>query len=562
MLLNMHIKNIALIDEIDISFGERLNILTGETGAGKSIIIGSLGICLGGRFPKELLRDDTMDGIVELLFTVDNDYIRKQLADIDIPLNDDNEVLISRRLNSSGRTVNRINDSTVTTSKLKEAAAILIDLHAQHEQQTLLKPLKHLEILDHFGGNEVSKLKAEVASLYKEYSDIKNRLEEGTLDEADKSRQMDFLKYQINEIKSASLKSGEDDELEILYKKAVNSKEILATADEVYRVTGYGSPESSSEIIGHALGQMRRLAELDSDLSDICGILQEVDGMLNDFNRELSRYMKDMEFDGNEFSELESRLDLINSLKVKYGGSIDAVLNSCVEFETEYEKMVSYDEYIEQLKADYKKITVRLAEKSDELTGLRQEKAAHLCELIRESLAELNFMSVEFEMKFSKLDKFSANGNDEAVFMISTNVGEPVRPLYEVASGGELSRVMLALKSCMAYEDDTPTLVFDEIDVGISGRTAQKVAEKMSIIGRNHQVICITHLPQIAAMADSHYIIEKNVENNKTITSIRQLKTKEEIDEIARLLGGAVITEATIFSAKEMKGLADRTKIY
>lgn len=562
MLLNMHIKNIALIDEIDISFEDRLNILTGETGAGKSIIIGSLGICLGGRFPKELLRDDTKDGIVELLFTVDNEYIRNQLADIDIPLNDDNEVLISRRLNSSGRTVNRINDSTVTASKLREAADILVDLHAQHEQQTLLKPLKHLEILDRFGGNEVSKLKAEVASLYKEYSDIKNRLEEGTLDEADKSRQMDFLEYQINEIKSAALKKGEDDELEVLYKKAVNSKEILATADEVYRVTGYGSPQSSSEIIGHALLQMRRLAELDADLSDICGILQEVDGMLNDFNRELSRYMKDMEFDENEFSSLEQRLDLINSLKAKYGGSIEVVLDSCAGFEAEYERMVSYDEYMIKLNADYKEISDRLGAKSDELTCLRMKTAEHLCGLIKESLTELNFMSVEFEMKFSKLDKFSANGNDEAVFMISTNVGEPVRPLYEVASGGELSRVMLALKSCMAYEDDTPTLVFDEIDVGISGRTAQKVAEKMSIIGRNHQVICITHLPQIAAMADSHYIIEKNVENNKTITGIRKLQKKEEIDEIARLLGGAMITEATIFSAEEMKGLADRAKIY
>lgn len=562
MLLNMHIKNIALIDEIDISFDERLNILTGETGAGKSIIIGSLGICLGGKFPKEILRDNSKDGLVELLFTVDSDYIKDNLKDIDIDTGEDNEVLISRRLNSSGRTINRINDNTVTTSKLKRAASILIDLHAQHEQQTLLKPAKHLELLDLFGGDIILSLKDEVAAIYKEYIEIKTKLETESLNESEKNKQIDFLKYQINEIKSASLKQDEDDEMEALYKKAVNSKEILSTADEIYRVTGYKTPDSCSERLGHALQQMRRLSEIDSDMSDIYSLLQDVDGMLNDFNRELSQYMKGLEFDKAEFSEIETRLDLINSLKSKYGNSIEAIMDSLDKFESEYERLVSYDEYMNELKSEYKSVCVMLAEKSDKLTKFRVDLSKRMCELIKDSLKELNFMSVEFDMKFDKMDKFSANGNDEAIFMISTNIGESVRPLYEVASGGELSRVMLALKSCMAYEDDTPTLVFDEIDVGISGRTAQKVAEKLSIIGRSHQVICITHLPQIAAMADTHYIIEKNVENNKTLTNIRKLKRKEETDEIARLLGGASITKATILSAEEMKGLADRTKIY
>lgn len=562
MLLNLHIKNLALIDEIDIGFEDKLNILTGETGAGKSIIIGSLGICLGGKFHKDLLRDETKDGICELLFSVDNDNIRKQLISMDVDPGEDNEILISRRLNPAGRTINRINDGTVTTAKLKEVSSILINLHAQHEQQTLLKADKHMEILDKFGGEEIEKRKHTVSQLYKEYVEVKSEISRNSMDEHEKNKQMDFLKYQINEIKSASLKSGEDEELEQLYKKAVNSKEILATADEIYNLTGYNNVNSASDAIGHALQKMGKLVELSEDLSDTYNILQDIDAMLNDFNRELSQYMKGMEFDDKAFFDIESRLDLINTLKSKYGRSITDILDNLEKYQQEYDKLTEYEEYMQQLNIRLADITGKLGEASDELSHIRKKEAFRLCSLIKESLEDLNFMSVEFDMSFSKLDKFTAEGNDEAVFMISTNIGEPVRPLYEVASGGELSRVMLAIKSCLADEDDTPTLVFDEIDVGISGRTAQKVAEKMSILGKNHQLICITHLPQIAAMADSHYSIEKNVVNNKTLTNIRKLSKKDEINEIARLLGGATITEATIFAAEEMKGLADRTKLY
>ncbi len=562
MLLNLHIKNLALIDEIDVGFDDKLNILTGETGAGKSIIIGSLGICLGGKFPRDLLRDDTKDGICELLFSVDNDNIREQLLLLDVDLNEDNEILISRRLNSSGRTINRINDSTVTTAKLREVSSILINLHAQHEQQTLLKADKHMEILDRFGGKEIQEKKLQVSQLYKEYMAVKAEIADNSMDEHEKNKQMDFLTYQINEIKSASLKPGEDEELEKLYKKAVNSKEILATADEIYRLTGYNSTNSASDSIGHALQKMGRLVELSEDLSDTYNILQDIDSMLNDFNRELNQYMKGMEFDDKAFFDIESRLDLINTLKSKYGRCIQDVISCLEKYEQELAKLAEYEEYMQQLENKLADITKKLTVTSDELTEIRKKEAFRLCSLIKESLEDLNFMSVEFDMNFSKLDKFTAEGNDEAVFMISTNIGQPMRPLYEVASGGELSRVMLAIKSGLADEDDTPTLVFDEIDVGISGRTAQKVAEKMSILGKNHQLICITHLPQIAAMADSHYSIEKNVENNKTVTNIRKLSKQDQISEIARLLGGATITEATLFAAEEMKGLADRTKLY
>lgn len=562
MLLNIHVKNIALIDEIDINLEEGLNILTGETGAGKSIIIGSLGICLGGKFSKELLRDETKDGLVELMFLVDSQDIREELSLLEIYPDEEDVLLISRRINSAGKTINRINDSTVTIGKLKEVAAILIDLHAQHEQQTLLKVAKHIDILDRFGGDEIEVLKNQVSMLYGSYTQVMTKLQEEELDEATKNKQLDFLKYQIDEIQSAGLKLGEDEELESLYKKIVNSKDILVATDEVYKATGYTGPSSAGDIIGRVLGTMKRTADLDADLGPCYQTLVDIDSMLSDFNRELSQYMKSMEFDEVEFKTVESRLDLINSLKVKYGNSIEVVLNSLENYKSELDKLSSYEDYIVGLKNELASLEDALGKACQELSAKRRQVADDMCQLIREALCQLNFDSVEFEMRIDRLDKYTASGYDFAEFYISTNVGEVLKPLSQVASGGELSRIMLALKSCIANLDATPTLVFDEIDVGISGRTAQMVAEKLSVIARNHQVICITHLPQLAAMADAHYLIEKKVENNKTVTSIRGLDTEEQIGEIARLIGGAMITEATIASAREMKGLADRTKIY
>lgn len=560
MLLTMHIKNIALIEEIDIDFHDQLNILTGETGAGKSIIIGSLGICLGGKFPKELLRDETKDGLVELAFSVEQPAIREALEAMEVEVDEQDELLISRRLSPNGRTVNRVNDTTVTISRLKDIASLLIDLHAQHEQQTLLKPAKHLEILDRFGGEDIQMLKKQVQEDYHSYRELEEEKKRGSMDEAERNKRVDFLKYQIKEIQDAKLVEGEDEQLEHQYKKAVNAKEILQYANDIYAMTGYGAA-SAAEQLGRAIRDMRRLIELDEELTDASNILQDADGLLADFNREISEYMKDMEFDESEFHEMESRLDQINSLKAKYGNSISEILESLASFEKEYETLSGYDAYIKELSEKWKKKTAKLEASSRALSEKRRALAEKLCAKIRESLEDMNFNMVRFEMRFETAPVYSANGYDDACFYISTNVGETMRPLQEVASGGELSRIMLAMKSCLANQDDTPTLVFDEIDVGISGRTAQKVAEKMSILSRHHQVICITHLPQIAAMADAHYLIEKNVENEKTISSIRLLSKEEEIEELARLIGGAKITETTIHTVTEMKGLAEQAKI-
>lgn len=561
MLQNMHIKNIALIDEIDINFEENLNILTGETGAGKSIIIGSLGICLGGKFPKELLRNEDQDGVVELLFSIENEALKENIEELGIDCSYD-ELLISRRLNSKGKTVSKINGGTVTTAILKQVAGMLIDLHAQHEQQTLLKEDKHLEILDRFAGEDVACIKAEVKSYYKEYISLKKELEAVHIDESQKNKQIDFLKFEIAEIENANLKSGEDDCLEAFYKKASNAKEIIETADAVYKMTGSNVSVSAQEQIGHSILSLKGVADIDEDLLPMYDLLLNIEDMLGDFNRELSSYIKSMEFDEREFMEAEQRLNEINSLKAKYGFNIKEILDSKKQFEEELVMLQNQDEYIEELKHKIESVSKKLEKSSNHLTLERKKAAKALCEIIKKALEELNFMSVKLDMSFENQGGYTANGVDAVCFMISTNVGESMRPLSEVASGGELSRVMLAIKSCLANQDDTPTLVFDEIDVGISGRTAQKVAERLSIIAKEHQVICITHLPQIAAMSDSHYLIEKNVENNKTVTNIKHLTEEEEIEEIARLIGGAKLTEATFASAREMKGLANSTKLY
>ena len=554
MLLTMHIKNIALIEEIDIDFHEQLNILTGETGAGKSIIIGSLGICLGGKFPKELLRDDTKDGLVELVFSVDQPAIVEALEKLEVTPDEDGTLLISRRLSPNGRTVNRVNDTTVTITRLKEISSLLIDLHAQHEQQTLLKPAKHLEILDRFGGEDIQKLKKQVQEDYHIYRELEEEKKKGSMDEAEKNKRMDFLQYQIKEIKDAKLVDGEDVQLERQYKKAVNAKEILQYANDIYALTGYGAT-SAGEQLGRAIKDMRRLTELDEELADAAGILEDADGLLSDFNREISEYMKDMEFDEGQFREMESRLDQINSLKAKYGNSISRILESLAAFEKEYDALSSYEEHMQEIEAQWKKQTAKLEESCRVLSEHRRALSEKLCKKIRESLEDMNFNMVRFEMRFETSPNYSANGYDDACFYISTNVGEAMRPLHEVASGGELSRIMLAMKSCLANQDDTPTLVFDEIDVGISGKVGLKVARKIARLAKTIQVLCITHLPQTACAADRHYQIVKTIANGRTSTKAVLLNDAQHLDNIAQMISGTEDSKSALTSAKEMRRL-------
>ncbi len=561
MLLNVHIKNIALIDDANVNFTDNLNILTGETGAGKSIIMGALKIGMGDKLPKDIVREAGKEGFCQLLFLVDDESVLEQIRQLGVEPTEDGEILITRRIVNS-RTINTINDMAVTAARLREVSALLIDMHTQHQQQTLLKKNEHMKLLDKFGRAAIEPLKREVAQRHADYTELVDQMDKLSMDEAERSRRAEFLKYQIAEIESANVKAGEDEDIEHQYNKMVNSRDIVAAASEVYSVTGYENQSSAGNEIGRVLVNLKGIKELDDEIDGLYSQLENIDALLNDFNVELSNYMQSMNFDDSEFREVESRLDVINDIKGKYGSTVDEVNRYLEESKAEYEKLSEYDEYIAELSGKINKAKKLMIDAADKLSAERKKQAKLMCKEIKTALSDLSFMQVDFDMVFDRLSECTANGIDDCYFVISTNVGEKLRPLYDVASGGELSRIMLAVKSCMAAEDNIGTLVFDEIDVGISGRAAQAVAEKMALISRKHQVISITHLPQIVAMADSHYLIEKSADEGKTVTKIVRLSETESITEIARLLGGASITDAVMSNALEMKQMAEKTKKY
>ena len=539
MLLNVHIKNIALIEDANINFTDGLNILTGETGAGKSIIMGALKIGMGGKLPKDMLRDPEKEGFCQLLFFIDDESLVKQLQELGVTPSEDGEIIITRRI-VNGRTMNTINDQTVTAAKLKDVSALLVDMHAQHEQQILLKKAEHLNIMDKFAKRPLASLKQKYEDCYKTFEDLRKELEEGQMDEGERKRKLEYIRFEAGEIEGARLVPGEDEELEKQYRKMVNAKDIVEAVSEVYSITGYNRNASAGNEIGRALASLKAIKGLDEEIVSIFSELTNIDSLLNDFNVSVSDYMQSMEFDESEFHEVEDRLNTINNLKGKYGRTLDA----------------------EELQQKVKTAKKELDQAAEALSAERKIQAKELCKRVSEALEDLSFNQIRFDMHFDRLTHPGTSGIDDCYFVVSTNVGEKERPLYEVASGGELSRIMLAIKSCMASEDNIDTLIFDEIDVGISGRAASSVAAKLAVISKAHQVISITHLPQIAAMADSHYRIEKVVKDGKTITQISKLDREESVLEIARLLGGAEITNAAVENARDMKELADKAKIH
>lgn len=557
MLQSLHVKNLALIDEIEVEFNKGLNILTGETGAGKSIILGSVNLALGGRYTKDMIRRGADYGFVELVFHVENPKQTEKLKALEI-YPEDGLVVLSRRL-MEGRSVSRINGETVTMALLKEAATILIDIHGQHEHQSLLYKKNHLGIVDEFAREYISEVKENVHDAYKNYKKCQKELAEAGMDEAERAKELSFLQFEVSEIQDADLRLGEDEELETLYRRMVNGRKIAEHAKEAYSYTSEDST-SASESLSRAIRALSEISNIEERAAELYSQLVEVDSLLNDFNRELSDYSDSCEYSEEELYETENRLNDINHLKVKYGNSIESILKYCAEQEEKIQKLEDYENYIAQLKAQCEKAEKELLKHTKKLTKLRKEQAKILEAAITDGLKELNFADVKFEINFDTLKDYTADGMDDVEFMISLNPGQPVKPLVNVASGGELSRIMLAIKTVMADRDDIETLIFDEIDVGISGRTAQKVSEKMALIGKKRQVICITHLAQIAAMADHHYVIEKIVEEKDTKTSIHALNEKESIDELARILGGAKITDTVLQSALEMKELAKQTK--
>jgi DNA repair protein RecN (Recombination protein N) len=553
------VKNFAIINEVEIYFKDHLNIITGETGAGKSIIIGSVNAALGAKISKDIVRNGAEYALVELVFETENEAVFQAMRKLDIPL-EGNQIIISRKI-MTGRSICKINGENVTSGALATIAGMLIDIHGQHEHQSLLHKAKHMEIVDRFAKEEIGSLKQDLEQAYKEYCKIRQELEQSEIDEEKRLREISFLEYEVNEIISANLIPGEDEELAVRYKKLSNANTISEGLQTVYRYTGY-EPSAAGDSIGRALRQLMKLAEFDEAIGSYLNQVSDIDALLNDLNRDLSQYISDVENPEEELQEVTARLDLINHLKAKYGNSLEQIRDYCRASEEKLGKYMDYEEYMKKLGRELDAAEERLKKLSEKLSKIRRSKAKVLTEKMKEALVALNFLDVKLDMVFERTEHYSANGFDDGEFIISTNPGEELKPLSRIASGGELSRIMLGIKSVLADKDEIETLIFDEIDVGISGRTAQKVSEQLSSIARHHQIICITHLAQIAAMADAHYCIEKRTDGMSTQTVIKELNASEMIEELSRILGGAEITDRVRESAKEMKELASTSKKY
>lgn len=552
MLLELRVKNLALIEKAEVCFKDGLNILTGETGAGKSIIIGSVNMALGGKASRDMIRQGADSAYVELIFAVDEPEKQKRLRELEVDLLEDGILIISKKI-TPARSISKINDETVTAGRLKEITSLLIDIHGQHEHQSLLYKSKHLQILDDYAKSRTAPLKEEIAHVFHQYQSLSKKLADMNLDQEGRRREADFCRYEIDELEGACLKEGEEEILSARYRRLQHSQKIMENLSEAYDTM-------ENARIDAALKSVSQAAEYDGELTGIRDQLYDADAIVSDVLHDVRRYMDEFSFDEEEFVRLEERLDLIHNLQAKYGSTIQEILGKLEEKRRRLKELENYDLVKRNTEKEWKACEAQLEELCGKLSDLRRKEAGKLVKRISQGLKDLNFIDVQFSMEFRRLDQYGAGGYDEAEFMISTNPGMPVRPLGMVASGGELSRIMLAIKAVLADTDDIPTLIFDEIDTGISGRTAQKVSEKLSYIAGSHQVICITHLPQIAAMADTHFEIAKEASGGLTTTSIKELDEEQMIAELARLLGGAEITEAVFDNAREMKRLAGAKK--
>ena len=562
MLINVNVKNLALIKETDVCFDEGLNILTGETGAGKSIIIGSILIALGGKIPKEMIKDEKKEALVELVFYIQSDKTVKKLEDMGLSIDDERQLIISRKI-LNGRSTTKVNGENFTNAALKEITELLIDIHGQHDHQSLLKKEKQLEILDEYAGEDIYNIKNDIRCEYAQYTSLKNKLKEYDIDDGTRSREISFCRFEIDEIDNSHMRKGEFQEVEEKYKKMSSSKSIIEKMGEVYNIIGGSGYESVSDRISQTLKLSQSACEMDGDIEEIVNGIADMEDICQDIKRAVKNYVDNMSFDAEETKIIEERLDELNRLKSKYEKkhvSEDTVEN-ILAYRDEQSKKLEELTNLEEIKNNILEKTAKSEEKLEKLcknlTEKRRKNAETLKIKVEEVLRGLNFLDVKFDIDFSKNSNYTANGVDIIEFLICTNPGEELKPLKSVASGGELSRIMLGIKTIMAAKDEVETLIFDEIDTGISGRTAQMVAERMKEVSRLHQVICITHLPQIAAMADNHYLIEKNVEDMVTHTTIQMLDYEASVSELARMLGGAEITKAVLENAEEMKKLAN-----
>jgi len=570
MLVSLHVKDLALIEENEVFWENGLNILTGETGAGKSVIIGSVRLALGAAMnsvlgskgDKDCIRTGAQYALVELVFQTKRNEIFKKMEELELPLEEDGSIFIQRKI-MPGRSVCKVNGETVAAKQLKDLASLLIAIHGQHDTQTLLNVKKHSQIVDDFASELIFPLKDQLKEAYRTYTNCKKEFMQASEDEKQQERELALAQFEVDEISNARLVVGEDEELEERYRKMNNSRKIAEAVSRVSQAIGTENESGAGIGISFALRELKAVSALDSELADMEEQLIQVEDMLSDLDRNVASYLDSLEFSQEEYLMVEERLNVYNHLKNKYGNTVEEVLAYFEKQSSKLEKMADYEGYLNALQEKMEEAEADVIAYSRQLSGLRIEAAGELGEQMNDALLDLNFANVDFEVAVTSDESIrSEEGFEDIEFMISLNPGEPRKPLTMVASGGELSRIMLALKTIMADKENIETLIFDEIDSGISGRTAWKVSEKMAVLGREHQLICITHLPQIAAMADAHYVIEKTVDESAAITEIRRLDSRDELTEIARLLGSDSITETVLANAKELKEMANQTKGY
>lgn len=552
MLDNLHVKDMALISEAEVEFGSGLNIMTGETGAGKSIILGSINLALGARAGADIIRSGKESALVELSFSLSQQEI-EQVKALDLPVEEDGVVLLTRKILPT-KSVFRMNGETITAGQLKNLSGILLNMYGQHEHQSLLKSSTYVNMLDEYAGEEIAVYRSELKDAIVKLNELEDILEDEVSDESIRNRQIEFLSYEVEEITAADLKVGEDEELENRYKFLSNARRIMETVTEVHRITGYDENSSAGNVIGYGVGRLNSVSNLDEDASKLWDELSQIENLLNDFNRSLSDYEEKLNFDEDEYAQIEERLNFINKLKLKYGNSIEDIMDALDSKNEEIQRLRDYENYLSGVRDKISSLKSNMLLNCKKISALRNKASGVLSDKIMEAMKALNFQEVRLKIDItSDESRIRESGYDDIEFMISLNAGEELKPMQNVASGGELSRIMLAIKSVFAEKDDVPTLIFDEIDTGISGVTAYKVAEQMKSLSDNHQIICITHLPQIAAMADHHYLIEKTVEDGRAKTDIYSLDEEKSVRELARMLGSDEISESAIINARELK---------
>lgn len=549
MINQLSIKNVAVIDSLSVEFNGGVSVLTGETGAGKSIIIDSINMILGDRANKELVRYGTEKAVVQAVFDAPEE-VCKILENNDIDV-DDGQIIITRQLTGEGKSTARINGMVVTLNILREISDRLINIHGQHDNQALLTPTKHIAFLDAYAenGEYISKYKAILATK----REIEKKIKSLEMDEQEKMQKIDLLEYQISEIKKASLVKDEEEELKEQREIYANAEQITNSVNEAYQnIYGGDEVQSAYDGISIAVDSLSKISGLNPQLNTLYEALSSLMYSLEDTAHEIKEFGDGVEFDEQTLNDIEERLDMISRLKRKYGGSVDAILEYLEKAENELSDIKLSDEKTGELKAELDKVTVDLLKQGKILSERRKQSAKTLETGIEKALHELNMEKSKFNVNIETSDVFYENGMDKVEFLISTNPGEPLKQLVKIASGGELSRVMLAIKSILADSDGVDTLIFDEIDTGVSGRAAMSIAKKLSVIGKNKQVICITHLPQLTAAADNHYLIKKDTDGEMASTILEELDDNGRETELARIIDGGEVSELALKHAKEM----------